>query len=457
MNGTSFTGGNDWKIFSTGPSNLGGAGLFQIYCQTTTTNLLTGTSAGYVGIGMTNPQNQLHILSPSSGALANLACTAFTSGGGTVAMRMHATGSTNAYGSITDYGTVYTAGALFSGQGYGQITAYKYDGTTAGYFSISTVNAGFALSGYTSSGTLSTSSTGVVSTASDARIKSNIVYISSNATSCIMALKPATFTLNSDPTTVKLGFIAQDVETVIPQAVDGKKYEYEWETVTGPDGSRIPKLDDSGNYIYTDKIRPRGLDDRALIATLVKAFQEQLPIIQSLSSVPFLVGYTSSSGPYALQVNGQIFATSSTVATSDAKFKSNVDDLTDATAIISALRPVTFEWKEHSTHNFPKGQQVGFIAQEVQEVFKNSPHLDAFVKKNSLDGEEFLGLAEGHLVPVLVAALKETNAKLETAQNDIDLLETRLAALESLVRSSIPAPTIDPSMSRSAALLEQAQ
>ena len=100
---------------------------------------------------------------------------------------------------------------------------------------------------------------------------------------------------------------------------------------------------------------------------------------------------------------------------------------------------------------------MGFIAQEVQEVFKNSPHLDAFVKKNSLDGEEFLGLAEGHLVPVLVAALKETNAKLETAQNDIDLLETRLAALESLVRSGIPSPTIDPSVSRTDALLAQAQ
>jgi hypothetical protein len=170
-----------------------------------------------------------------------------------------------------------------------------------------------------------------------------------------------------------------------------------------------------------------------------------------------LIGYTASNGSYPLQVNGQIFATNATIATSDAKFKSNVDDLTDATAIISALRPVTFEWKEHSTHNFPSGPQVGFIAQDVQEVLKNTPYLDAFVKKNSLDGEDFLGIAEGHLIPVLVAALKDTNERLETAQNDIDLLETRLAALESLVRSSIPSPTIDPSVSRTDALLAQAQ
>jgi hypothetical protein len=245
-------------------------------------------------------------------------------------MRMHATGTSSAVGSITDFGTAYTAATLFGGNGYGQINAYKSDGTSTGYFTISTLNAGFALTGYTSAGTLTTSSTGVVSTSSDARIKSNISYISSNVTSCIMALKPATFTLNSDPTTVRLGFIAQDVETVIPEAVDGKKYEYEWETVIGPDGYRIPKLDDNGNYIYNNEIRPRGLDDRALIATLVKAFQEQS------------------------------------------------------------------------------------------------------------------------------SALKETNDRLETAQNDIDMLEARLGDLEATVRSLLPPKEPDPSGPRSAALLDLA-
>jgi hypothetical protein len=182
-----------------------------------------------------------------------------------------------------DYGTAYATGNPFN-SGYGLISAYQSDGSTAGYLVISTLINGISFLGYTSTGTLSVGANGILSASSDGRIKSNIAYLFSNATSSIMSLKPATFTLNNDPTTLRRGFIAQDVEKVIPEAVDGKKHEYEWETVVGPDGSRVPVLDGNGNLKYTDQIRPRGLDDRALIATLVKALQEQITKTESLES-----------------------------------------------------------------------------------------------------------------------------------------------------------------------------
>ena len=120
-----------------------------------------------------------------------------------------------------------------------------------------------------------------------------------------------------------------------------------------------------------------------------------------------------------------------------------------------------FKWNfpESSNVSLDDNHSLGFIAQEVKTVFPN-----AVSESNSHGYSDFLSLNTDQILKAMYGALKQTMAdkedlevRLETAQNDIDLLETRLAALESLVRSSIPSPTIDPSVSRSAALLAQAQ
>ena len=98
-----------------------------------------------------------------------------------------------------------------------------------------------------------------------------------------MGLKPATFSFTTDPNnTLKMGFIAQDLEQYIPIAVDAKKYQYMWKTKMAESGETVPDLDENGNYQYTDEIRPRSVDNMAIIATLVKAFQEQVQVIEDL-------------------------------------------------------------------------------------------------------------------------------------------------------------------------------
>lgn len=70
---------------------------------------------------------------------------------------------------------------------------------------------------------------------------------------------------------------------------------------------------------------------------------------------------------------GRFFASNTSVgSTSDARLKSDIDDLDQgvALAIINRLRPRTFVWdKEDWTGLQPTGTQIGFIAQEVDEVF----------------------------------------------------------------------------------------
>jgi hypothetical protein len=135
-----------------------------------------------------------------------------------------------------------------------------------------------------------------------------------------------------------------------------------------------------------------------------------------------LLGYTSSNGAYRLQVNSQIFATSSTVATSDGRYKKNVNSILGGLDIIDALRPVSFDWKEHAIHNFPEGKTLGFIAQEVKESLQDYEWVDNLVKTNyneELD-EEFLGIAEGNIIPLLVSAVKELKAEVEILKGQIN-------------------------------------
>jgi hypothetical protein len=142
------------------------------------------------------------------------------------------------------------------------------------------------------------------------------------------------------------------------------------------------------------------------------------------SSGNLLVGYTSSNGSYKLQVNSQIFATNATIATSDGRYKEDVQTLSNATDLVTRLNPVQFRWKAHETHNFDVGKtDVGFIAQEVQAVLSDTDYSDSVVVTNKTDDEEFLGLGETKLIPLLTAALQEAITKIET-------LETKVAALE---------------------------
>lgn len=167
-----------------------------------------------------------------------------------------------------------------------------------------------------------------------------------------------------------------------------------------------------------------------------------------------LVGYTTSNGAYPLQVNGQIFATSSTIATSDQRYKKNITPLTGALNLVNALNPVQFDWKQHAVHNFNTEQPtVGFLAQEVAEVLKDQPYLNSVVKKSEctwetetgefvdvvtqveVDGElvdevtqeavkethteEFYGIAESNLIAILTKAVQELSAELQALKAQI--------------------------------------
>ena len=82
-----------------------------------------------------------------------------------------------------------------------------------------------------------------------------------NALAKVTALKPVTFTWKSTGTNDD-GFLAHELQSVVPQAVRGEKDE----------------VDAEGNPVY------QSIDTSVLVATLTAAIQEQQALITSLTA-----------------------------------------------------------------------------------------------------------------------------------------------------------------------------
>jgi hypothetical protein len=108
---------------------------------------------------------------------------------------------------------------------------------------------------------------------------------------------------------------------------------------------------------------------------------------------------------------------------SDSRVKKNVVDLDKGLSAIKSLRPVSFNWIDGFCDD-EKNTIYGFLAQEVQTVDSNLIENfanDILVNENKI--ENVLRVNEKFLIPMLVKALQEAVAKIET-------LETKVAALE---------------------------
>ena len=96
---------------------------------------------------------------------------------------------------------------------------------------------------------------------------------------------------------------------------------------------------------------------------------------------------------------------------SDIRQKQNINKLDNSLSKIMGLNPVSFNWK--SNNEFVP---AGFIAQEVEEVFPE------YVVQNmeEINGVTYKGLTggmTGGIVPVLVKAIQELKAELDTLKN----------------------------------------
>jgi hypothetical protein len=127
-----------------------------------------------------------------------------------------------------------------------------------------------------------------------------------------------------------------------------------------------------------------------------------------------IVGVTDQ-GAYNLQCNGTgVWGAGAYVNGSDERIKNDIAPLSSCTDVIEALRPVTFRYKE----SWSKDQSIqpGFIAQDLQQALAGQPYLDGVVQQ----GTEYLSVAYQTLIPLLVKALQESNARIAALEERIN-------------------------------------
>ena len=235
------------------------------------------------GVGILNTSGQgLNIYTDSTAANADVSIDQGASGAaiifrqnGTERMRISLTqlliGATTASGisnSNSNFGLALSGG--------GQITSGTDNDTNAILNMSNGSNEHHVLfrSDGTTTGYISTNGSSVAyNTGSDYRLKENVDY-TWDATTRLKQLKPARFNFISDDTnTLVDGFIAHEVQDIVPEAVSGEKDAMIAE-VLYVEGDELPEGKSIGDVKTAATIDPQGIDQSKLVPLLVKTIQE---------------------------------------------------------------------------------------------------------------------------------------------------------------------------------------
>jgi hypothetical protein len=282
-------------------AGAGGGNLFTFIRSAQQIQSFQGRSAGTswftidnstsrVGIGTVSPSQLLHtsqasganVFQQDSGTVGSILYTNSASTGGvgtrtnhdfafvtnnTERGRITATGDIRLFQSATStpglsntttgVGLEISSGALFLSRADSAGNLWLNSNAASG----TSTHATFSRSG-TSVGTISTTTTTTsYNTTSDYRLKENVKPFD-DALTLLKQLKPVRFNFLVDPNHSVNGFLAHEVQEVVPEAVTGSK----------------DAVDDNGNPVY------QGIDQSKLIPLLTRALQEAVLRIEQLEN-----------------------------------------------------------------------------------------------------------------------------------------------------------------------------
>jgi hypothetical protein len=205
----------------------------------------------------------------------------------------------------------------------------------------------------------------------------------------------------------------------------------------------------SGNNTVAERMRILSSGNIGIGITNPTWGLEVVGTFRTSTSMTFSGGFGGGTRYVIVDNNGTV--SYSATAISDSRLKSNITPIVDGLAKVMALKPVNFNWIDPEYYGAEA--EIGFLAQEVQTVV---PEVVRYENDN-------FGIKYTNLTAVLAKAIQELSAKntdletkLQTAQNDIDLLESRLAAIEALISTNTSADvTTTTGGTRADALLSQ--
>jgi Chaperone of endosialidase len=277
-------------------ANVTATGSNSITMTTNSAARMTINSSGRVGIGTTNPQRPLHIIGPSGSAgtlstgsvqaglwienATNTSLSFIVPTGNAATITGLNPGASTAYaaygmndngnnpfiyfgvgpGGAPERARINNSGNMLIGTTAEPASPGRLNvSNTPGLYCVRTMAAdqggsyfhvGFGIGNSVIGSVTSSTTTTSYNTSSDYRLKENIAPMQ-NALGTLSKLNPVTYTWKANGEAGQ-GFIAHELQAVVPDCVTGEKDE----------------VDKDGNPIY------QGMDTSHLVATLVKAIQE---------------------------------------------------------------------------------------------------------------------------------------------------------------------------------------
>ena len=136
------------------------------------------------------------------------------------------------------------------------------------------------------------------------------------------------------------------------------------------------------------------------------------------------VGIGTNAPNYTLDVRGSI-GSNTTLYHSDKRWKKDIKDLQGSLDRVVRLQGVQYRWKEdeYPEMNFPEGDQIGLIAQDVEKIIPE-------VVNESSDG--FKSIEYAKLVSVLIESIKEQQQQITKQQDQLERLSKRVEELEGM-------------------------
>ncbi|MDZ4845260.1 MAG: tail fiber domain-containing protein, partial [Chitinophagales bacterium] len=137
---------------------------------------------------------------------------------------------------------------------------------------------------------------------------------------------------------------------------------------------------------------------------------------------------------FALVIEGDITYSGTAYYVSDQQLKKNVEDISNATDIISRLHPKEYEYKQEDYPyiKLPNGIQRGLLAQEVQQVLPDLVRDITLPAKRDTSGKilapqaEFKGINYEGFTPIILKALQEQQAMIDSLARELAEVKSRM-------------------------------
>lgn len=115
--------------------------------------------------------------------------------------------------------------------------------------------------------------------------------------------------------------------------------------------------------------------------------------------------------------------------TSDARFKKNINSISDALSTVMNLEGVTYNWRteEFPERSFGERMEYGVIAQQIEKIV---PELVA------TDEDGYKSVQYSHMVPLLLEAIKEQQAIINSQSQEIGVLKASVDAISEHIKTA---------------------